>query len=77
MIILASLNEIDLTPACFVKSTAACAEIDALAPFPAKISLFLLFLTPIASSLKASKLLSSSSEYINLIYLYSKINFFC
>ena len=54
MIILASLNVIDLTPACFVKSTAACAEIDALAPFPAKISLFLLFLTPIASSLKAS-----------------------
>ena len=43
MIILASLNVIDLTPACFVKSTAACAEIDALAPFPAKISLFLLF----------------------------------
>ena len=35
----ASLNVMPLILACFVKSTAACAEIAALAPFPAKINL--------------------------------------
>ena len=68
MIILASLNVIDLTCACFVKSTAACADIDALAPFPAKISLCLLLLTLSARFLKSSKVSSRSSEYINLKY---------